>query len=194
MRNMSRGEWIAGAFDALCSGGIDGLRVEPLAKRLGVTKGSFYHHFANRRALHLAVLSEWERIGTGQVIDTVAHAALDPGDQLRTLAYEAMMAHPTADAIEVAIRAWATKDQIVASAVSRVDDRRLEFVVDLLRCSGFSAALASRRAKLLYRIMIGEFTWSSAGGPKMSKQEIDEAVDLVLSSDGLDFGSGPQDV
>ena len=181
MRKLSRNEWIAGAFMALCEGGIDGLRVEPLAKRLGVTKGSFYHHFENRRALHLAMLDEWERLGTIQIIDTVEHAAIDPADQLRALAHETMKVNSIADAIEVSIRAWGATDEIVAESVSRVDDRRLGFVVVLLRQIGFAPPLAKRRAKLMYRLLIGEYTWRSAGGPRMSKREIDEAVDLILS-------------
>ena len=53
--------WIAAAFDALADGGIDAVRVEPLAKALGITKGSFYWHFADRRALLDAMLDAWTR-------------------------------------------------------------------------------------------------------------------------------------
>jgi len=52
--------WIAAAFDALADGGIDAVRVEPLAKALGITKGSFYWHFADRRALLDAMLRHFE--------------------------------------------------------------------------------------------------------------------------------------
>ena len=51
--------WVAAAFDALADGGIDAVRVEPLAKALGITKGSFYWHFADRRALLDAMLDAW---------------------------------------------------------------------------------------------------------------------------------------
>src|ERR1043165_7845340 len=51
--------WVAAAFDALAQGGVDAVRVEPLAKALGITKGSFYWHFTDRRALLDAMLGSW---------------------------------------------------------------------------------------------------------------------------------------
>jgi AcrR family transcriptional regulator len=184
MRKLSRNEWIGGAFEALTEGGIDALRVEPLAKRLGVTKGSFYHHFENRRALHLAMLVEWERRGTAQIIDGVEEVASDPIDQLRALANATFGIDPVGDAIETNIRSWAATDQVVAAAVSRVDDRRLGFVAGLLREAGMSKALAERRARLMYRVLIGEFIWRTAGGPASTKKELDEMAAMLLA--GLD--------
>ncbi len=180
MRKLSRHEWIAGSFDALCDGGIDALRVEPLAKRLGVTKGSFYHHFENRRALHLAMLAEWERLGTLAIIDQVAGAEVGAEKRLRALAHRTMEIDPISDAIENSIRAWAATDEVVAEAASRVDDQRIAYVVGLLREIGLSPALAKRRARLLYRVLIGEFMWRNAGGPATTAKEIDEVVDLLL--------------
>ena len=69
--------WIAAAFDALAEGGIDAVRVEPLAKALGITKGSFYWHFADRRALLDAMLDAWAqgRIAAIREQATVARRA-----------------------------------------------------------------------------------------------------------------------
>ncbi len=180
MRKLSRDEWVAGAFEALVDGGIDALRVEPLAKRLGVTKGSFYHHFDNRRALHLALLAGWEAIGTSQIIDGVGEAAVGPAEQLRVLAHRTMQVDPYSDAIENAIRAWAATDEVVAEAAARVDATRLDYVAGLLRSIGLPAPLARRRSNMLYRILIGEFMWRRAGGPATTKREIDEIVDLLI--------------
>lgn len=182
MQKLSREQWITGAFEALCDGGIDALRVEPLAKRLGVTKGSFYHHFENRRALHLALLGEWERVGTSRIIDDVSESSPEPAAQLRTLAHETMATDPFVDAIETGIRAWAATDDEVSKSVGRVDDRRLEFVEGLLRQLGFGAAAARRRAMLLYRVLIGEYMWRTSGGPVMSAREIDEFVDHLTTA------------
>lgn len=179
MRKLSRDEWIAGSFEAFRHGGVDALRVEPLAKRLGVTKGSFYHHFENRRALHMALLGEWERLGTSEIIDDVSDSSPDAGDRLRTLARETMKSDPFTDAIETGIRSWAATDHEVAATVARVDDRRLGFTEGLLRELGLPRALARRRSLLLYRVLIGEFMWRTAGGPIMSAREIDEFVDQL---------------
>lgn len=181
MRKLSRTEWIAGSFDALSEGGIDALRVEPLAKRLGVTKGSFYHHFENRRSLHLELLGEWERLGTSRIIDDVSHSSPDAGTRLRMLAHETMKADPFTDSIETAIRSWAGVDDEVSTVVSRVDRRRLSFTEGLLRDVGLPHPLAKRRSLLLYRVLIGEFMWRTSGGPTMSKREIDEFVDQLIA-------------
>lgn len=181
MRKLSREEWIYGAFNALAAGGIDALRVEPLAAALGVTKGSFYHHFENRRALHLAMLAEWERLGTEQIIDDVDTTSTEPRDRLAGLVARAFVADPQVDGIENGIRAWATTDEVAAEACDRVDARRIDYVVDLLRSLGFAKPLATRRARLLYRVMIGDSTWRTAGGPTSSKKEVAELVDLLLA-------------
>ncbi len=181
MRKLSREEWIYGAFDALAAGGIDALRVEPLAAALGVTKGSFYHHFENRRALHIAMLGEWERMGTEQVIEDVECGSQHVRGRLLALANTAFTTEPKIDRIEIGIRAWATTDDTAAEACDRVDERRIVYVVDLLRAAGLPKPLAIRRARLLYRTMIGDSTWRTAGGPSSSKKEITELIDLLLT-------------
>ena len=182
MRKASRDTWIAGAFDALQTGGIDALRVESLAARLDMTKGSFYHHFENRRDLHLAMLDVWERKGTSLIIDEVDDTAgSDPTDRLLRLAHRTMASDPVSDSIENSIRAWARTDPVVAEVASRVDDRRIDYATSLLRAVGLPPALARRRAQLFYRVLIGEFMWRSSGGPTATKREIDETVDLLIS-------------
>ena len=176
----SKNEWVHGAFAALCDGGIDVVRVEPLARSLGVTKGSFYHHFENRRALHLAMLAEWERLGTSMIIDEVDTTASDPADRLRVLMFNTYGSDEVGDAIEAAIRAWAASDEVAAEAVRRVDDRRVGYVASLLVAAGFESRKAQRRSRLMYRHLIGEFIWRTSGGPSSSKRELDEMADLLL--------------
>lgn len=178
---MSQDAWLAAGFVALADGGVDALRVEPLAERLGVTKGSFYHHFANRRALHVAMLDAWERRGTTEIIDDVDAVGSTPADRLRHLAHRTMRPEPTNDAIENAIRAWAATDDVAAAAIRRVDERRLTYTAALLRAVGMSPAQARRRARLLYRVLIGEFVWRSSGGPTATRADIDDAVDQILA-------------
>jgi len=180
MRRLSREEWIQGAFDALCTGGIDALKVELLAKHLGVTKGSFYHHFQNRRELHLGLLEEWERLGTSAVIDLVESRSDDPVVRLRSLGRAVFAPNDQTDEIETAIRSWAQHDEAAAAAAARIDARRLVFVSGLLEATGVPKPLAGRRAKLLYRALIGEFLWRGSGGPTTTRREIDELVDLLV--------------
>lgn len=181
---MSRADWLAAAFDLLCTGGIDMLKVEPLAKHLGVTKGSFYHHFDDRRDLHLAVLGAWEDAGTEAIIVEVDRDQSEPETRLAALVEAALTSDPQADQVEAAIRSWAASDPEVAVAVERVDQRRLDYVTDLLMGAGFSRAVAGRRARLLYRALIGAFFWQASGGPETTPAERREVVTLLLAPPG----------
>lgn len=181
MRSLSQTAWVAAGIKALAHGGIDAVRVEPLAAQLGVTKGSFYHHFASRRALHLAMLEAWEQVGTTAIIDEIDAESLEPVDRLRRLAHRSVLGDPEGDAIENGIRAWAAADEFAAAATARVDGRRLAYAQGLLRDAGLSSAVARRRARLFYRVLIGEFTWRSSGGPAMTRAEIDDAIDLLVT-------------
>lgn len=180
MRKLSQDEWVSGAFALLCEGGIDALRIEPLAKRLGVTKGSFYWHFKNRRALHLAMLDAWEQGSTSQVISDIEANAITAVGQLGSLVARIFDVNEQTDVIETSIRAWASTDTEVADATSRVDNRRIAYVTQLLVAQGLPRPLAKRRAQLLYRAMIGEFVWRSTGGPASSRRELQELCRLII--------------
>ncbi len=183
VRKASRESWIAGAFEALQTGGIDALRVEPLALQLGVTKGSFYHHFENRRDLHLAMLEAWEQAGTSAIIAAIDQHAEEstPVERLHRLAERTMVPDHFSDSIENGIRAWARTDPVVAEVAARVDARRVDYAAALLRASGLSPAVARRRAQLFYRVLIGEFMWRSSGGPTATAREIRETVELLVA-------------
>ena len=181
MAEHSRQVWINGAFDLLREVGIDGLGVEPLAARVKLTKGSFYHHFANRRALHLAMLDAWERLGTNAIIETVEGEADKPEARLRVLLGLAFVADPDDDAVEGAIRSWAAVDEVAAEATARVDRRRITYVVDLLKSAGLPPAMARRRAHLMYRALVGHQAWRAAGGPVSTKRELDDLAALLMS-------------
>lgn len=183
-RRLSRLEWIDAALSALGQGGVDALRVEPLAKSLRVTKGSFYWHFADRQELRRAVLQRWEEVATGQIIDQVESSPSDgAGVKLRALMELTFRSDPSGDAVESAVRAWAQQDDEAAAVAGKVDRRRLIYVATLLRQAGLPAKLARRRARLLYRTLIGEFAWRSAGGPSSTKLELDDLANLLLAPD-----------
>lgn len=150
--------WVDAAFDLLAEGGIDAVRIDPLAKRLGVTRGSFYWHFKDRAALHSAVLKQWRKWATYQVGNRVEQATADPGERLRrTLALPA--AGPRARraaAIEMAIRQWARRDEEAAAAVQRIDHQRLTYYAKLFAERGHAEEEARRRAYLFYAALMSQ--------------------------------------
>ncbi len=126
-----RRAWVDAALEALASGGPDAVRVEALAVRLGVTKGGFYWHFPDRRALLQEMLDAWEQAATD---DIAARLATGPGDP-RARLQELFELTSSADvlAVEWAIREWARRDGDVNVRLRRVDERRLRDLRSLFR-------------------------------------------------------------
>ncbi|MEM7158626.1 MAG: TetR/AcrR family transcriptional regulator [Myxococcota bacterium] len=181
MARLERDDWLKAAFAALCESGVQQVRINPLCARLGVTKGSFYWHFESRAALLAAMLEGWEQRGTEAIIERVDGADGDATDHLRLLVRTVFAEDPEVDGIEAGIRAWAAHDPMAAEAVARVDARRLDYVRDLLRATGLSRAVAAHRSALLYRTLIGEFTWRSHGGEALSTRALDQLCTMITS-------------
>lgn len=173
-------DWIAAGFAALADGGMAAVRVEPLAKDLGVTKGSFYWHFADRQELLTALLDQWEATGTEQII-TEVDAVDDPVDRLRALVALTFRRDTAYGGIEAGIRAWAMTVPDAAEVVRRVDARRVTYTTRLLEGAGVDPAVAPARAMLCYRMLIGELVWRGHGGTPLTDRELRELLALVTS-------------
>lgn len=150
--------WVEAAFDALAEGGIDAVRVEPLAKRLGVTRGSFYWHFTDRAALHTAMLKAWRKRASYQIGSRIESRTSAPAERLKqTLALP--NSHPRAKraaAIELAIRLWAGRDTDTAKAVRHIDRVRLNYCAKLYSDMGLKPAAARKQAFLFYAALMAQ--------------------------------------
>ncbi|MCH9682455.1 MAG: TetR/AcrR family transcriptional regulator [Deltaproteobacteria bacterium] len=184
MARLQREAWVEAGFAALCEAGVEDVRINPLCARLGVTKGSFYWHFTSRDALLHALLEVWEQQGTESIITAVDGADTTAAQRVELLITTVFAEDPQTDRIEPAIRAWAANDENAAAVVARVDERRLAYVRDLLVATGLSRAVATHRSALVYRALIGEFTWRSHGGPPLSKRALAQLGRMVLDHDG----------
>ena len=122
--NLDRQAWIEGAFELLGEAGVAGVRVEPLAKRLGVTKGSFYWHFRDRQALLDAVLTHWENCETTRFIELVEAGGGSPDERLKAL-FGAVLGDQSGLGPELAVRDWARRDRKTSAIVLAVDNRLL---------------------------------------------------------------------
>ena len=127
-----RTSWIDEGLRALAAGGPDAVRVEPLARALGVTKGGFYWHFDDRAALLAEMLDRWERVMVDDPIERVEAEGGDPRAKLWRLF---TLAAKVGDLlkVELAIRDWARRDKMVARRLRRVDNRRMEYLRSLFR-------------------------------------------------------------
>ena len=124
--------WIDEGLRALAAGGPDAVRIEALARALGVTKGGFYRHFDDRPALFDEMLDTWERIGVDRVIEQVEQGGGDGRAKLRRL-FALSVSTRGLVRIELAIRDWARRDEAVARRLKRVDNRRMQYLRSLFR-------------------------------------------------------------
>jgi AcrR family transcriptional regulator len=152
-RRLTRDDWAAAALAAIAEGGLSAVAVEPLAARLGTTKGSFYWHFANREALLESALARWEESTTTAVLAEVDEAFTDPRDQLRLL-IRLVVEIAERDPIGLALLAHASHP-VVAPALERVTKARVDGTVRLFTRMGFRPAQARRRALLAYSAYLG---------------------------------------
>jgi AcrR family transcriptional regulator len=150
---LDRQAWVQTALDAIAEGGLAAVAVVPLAKQLGVTKGSFYWHFANREALVDAALAEWEQSHTAAVIAEIEATSDDPLQQLRLL-FRRVTELAARDRIELALLANADHPT-VHPVLDRVTRRRINFTAGLFQRFGLSRAQAKRRALLAYSAYLG---------------------------------------
>ena len=136
-----RTSWIDEGLRALAAGGPDAVRIEMLAQTLGVTKGGFYWHFHDRRALLEEMLDTWERVVIDEVVERVEGGGGDARAKLRrlfALASASRVASRETDLsarelgkIDLAIRDWARRDKAVAKRLRRIDNRRMEYMRSL---------------------------------------------------------------
>ncbi|GAA3671845.1 hypothetical protein GCM10022224_040030 [Nonomuraea antimicrobica] len=148
---MSADDWAKAALTALAEGGLAAVAVEPLAARLGASKGSFYWHFPNRQALVQAALEHWER-DTDKITARLGRIP-DPRERLRTL-LEWAFADPAAAAISFRLISEADDPQI-AEVAKRVNERRMSFMCATLVETGRPEPEARRRVLAGYASYLG---------------------------------------
>jgi AcrR family transcriptional regulator len=164
--------WEKAALKAIADRGFSGAAIEPLAKKLGVTKGSFYWHFADREALIRAALKRWEKRSTEDVIASL-EAIEDPRDRLRQLFRQVSQPGPWTR-LSLTISA-AANDPVVRPVLQRVSKRRIDFVARCYRQLGFSGQDARHRARLAYAAYLG-FLHLSREAPKVVSNRADFAA------------------
>ncbi|MFJ5834680.1 TetR/AcrR family transcriptional regulator [Streptomyces sp. NPDC093089] len=130
-----RTAWIHSGLRALAAGGPDAVRIEALARSLGVTKGGFYGYFADRDALLEEMLDTWERAVADDIINSVDAGGGDGRDRLRNLFRIAgsRKGVTTDVSTELAIRDWSRRDPAVAHRLRRVDSRQMNYLRELFR-------------------------------------------------------------
>ena len=155
---LDRGAWVDAAMKLLEVGSIDSVRIEPIAKALGVTKGSFYWHFEDRDGLRDAILDTWRKRATVNIINRLEQEGESTEETIRhvlSLSWASRHSESGA-AIEFAIRDWAKRDKKVARTVEEIDEQRLRFNERLFRKLGMPEEWVKARAFLVNSFNLGD--------------------------------------
>ena len=147
--------WLDAAYTLLIEGGVEAVKVMPLASRLGLSRTSFYWHFADREALLAGLITRWQSRNTANLVartenpaPTIAQAVLNLFDcWINPGLFDAKM--------EFAIRAWALRDAALSEVLTATDDARIAAIDAMFQRYGFDATEAETRARTIYLTQVG---------------------------------------
>lgn len=156
-RRLTREQWIAAALEVLISRGVERVKVLPLAGKLGVTRGSFYWHFNNRKDLLDSLLEFWNRKNTRGIIEQAAQGGSSIIDSVLSV-FEIWTNEDKFDPkLDFAVREWARRSTRVRTVVEQADAERVEALKQMFLRAGVPDAEAFIRARVLYYMQIGYF-------------------------------------
>jgi AcrR family transcriptional regulator len=177
---LSAAHWEEAALATLAESGLGTVAVESLARRLGVTKGSFYWHFPTREALIKAALERWEKSDEDIVMAQV-DAIADPRERLRELfrrVSREMPSHVIYGALMQSL-----DHPLVRPVMTRVSQRRLDVLALAYRQAGLDEEAAAHRARLAYSAYTGFLQLSlQLGLPRLSHDDFEAYVDHVIAT------------
>jgi AcrR family transcriptional regulator len=177
---LSAADWEEAALATLADSGLGAVAVESLARRLGVTKGSFYWHFATREALIKAALERWEKSDEDIVVAQL-DAIADPRERLREL-FKRVSREMPSHVIYAALM-QSLDHPLVQPVMARVSQRRLDVLTLAYRQAGLDRQQAQHRARLAYSAYTGFLQLMlQLGLPRLSHDDFEAYVDHVIAT------------
>ncbi len=177
---LSADDWASEALEQIAETGVSSVAVEPLARRLGVTKGSFYWHFPSRDALLEAALERWETMEQELVFGSLEKVA-DPRERLRALFL--VVAHEVKSHIIYSELLKALDHPAVSPVIGRVSQRRLDYLTASFRQAGLGRTAAQHRARLAYAAYVGFLQLSlQLRQPRLQHDEFEDYVEHVMQT------------
>ena len=180
-KTLDRDAWLKKALDILFAHGISQVKIEVIARKLKLTKGSFYWHFRNRDDL-LRSMVEWWRENQLRFISGLTHSHADPQGIIRAVI--TFTQHTEDSNHDIAMREFARFNKQAARAVAEVDQLRVSYLSEMFLAAGFDAIEASLRARTLYFYQVGEYTTSLAPALPEREEMAERLYRLLVSSSG----------
>jgi AcrR family transcriptional regulator len=173
-------DWANEALEQIAEQGVASVAVEPLARRLGVTKGSFYWHFPSRDALLQAALERWEAAEQEAVFGSLEQVT-DPRERLRALFR--LVAHEAKSHIIYSELLKALDHPMVSPVIGRVSQRRMDYLTASFRQAGLGRTEAQHRARLAYAAYVGFLQLSlQLHQPRLPHDEFEAYVEHVMDA------------
>lgn len=177
---LSAVDWANAALDVIADDGVAAVAVEPLARRLGVTKGSFYWHFPSREALLSAALERWEAMEQETVFGKL-EAFPEPRERLKALFQ--LVAHELKPHKIYSELLKALDHPVVQPVLARVSQRRMDYLAASFRQAGMPRLEAINRARLTYAAYVGFLQLSlQLGQPRLHHDEFEAYVGHVMDA------------
>jgi AcrR family transcriptional regulator len=150
----TRTTWLDAGLEVLAAEGAPAVTIESLTTRLGLSKGSYYHHFKGASDFRTALLQYFEAQFTARLIAAVEHQPDAPAAAKLKRLLELVVSDASEVRLEIAIRAWALQDAEARATQERVDKARTDYLQQL--CRGLDdVADPDRLARMLYLIFVG---------------------------------------
>jgi AcrR family transcriptional regulator len=167
-KRLTAQDWIDFALTTLVREGFQALKADILARKLGVSRGSFYWHFAELGAFHARVIEHWRQRSTEAIIAELER--YDSLEQRLDALLRGAFGHRAL--LEVRMRAWADENAEAARVLSEIDGRRKAYIERMLVDAGIAPPLAATRAQLLYWAFLG----AALSRTKLAGQRLDRVV------------------
>lgn len=172
------GAWVEAARDNLIVGGEARVKIEPLARTIGVTTGSFYWHFKDRQELLDALLQHWETHNSRAMFEAVT-SERDARRQFERLVQVWLDERDYDPAYDAAVRDWARTSPKVAAAVRRVDEQRIELLHDIFRRLGYLEPDALVRARITYFHQVGYYALHISETPEERRRLLPSYIAIL---------------
>jgi AcrR family transcriptional regulator len=178
-KRLTARDWIDFGLATLAREGFDALKADVLARKLGVSRGSFYWHFADLDAFHARVIEQWKRVATEAIIADIERYGS------RDERLDALLRHAFGGgaAIEIRMRAWAETNAAAARALADIDRRRQSYIERMLVAAGVAPALSATRTQILYWTYLG----AALSRRKLTGARLDR---IVAELKGIGLGRG----
>jgi AcrR family transcriptional regulator len=176
-----RSTWIDEGLRALAAGGPDSVRIEALAKSIGVSKGGFYGYFEDRPALLDEMLDTWERRSTDEVLERVENENGDARTKIRRAGQLTFSPNDRLRDIDLAVRDWSRRDRAVAKRLRRVDNRRMDYLRSQFGTFCSDPDDVESRCMLAFSLLIGNYFIAADHGQHSRAEVLELTLKRILA-------------